>query len=173
MSTPGNVDDYLTSLTTSAPSAPTTLEGLLSAGTATPPVVPAPALKRTMDQFIESGQDLTMDPDGLQEVIANCEKHIRALSDLQQRARDELYVESLGIGENGFEPAKQLLTKYQHKARGGGSIPEQSSAVGYIASLITWVTDFRDALQSARNAYLATDAATDGKLGSIAIAIDQ
>jgi hypothetical protein len=167
MSTPGNVDDYLTSLTTSASSTPTTLEGLLSAGTATPPVAPAPALKRTMDQYIESGQDLTMDPDGLQEVIANCDKHIDALRVLQQRAHNELWVDSLGIGENGFEPAKQLLTKYQHKARGGGSIPEQSSAVGYIRALITWVTDFRDALQAARNAYLATDAATATTLGNL------
>ncbi|WP_068273199.1 hypothetical protein [Aldersonia kunmingensis] len=163
-------DQYGALLASSAPAAPvaqTWQELVDPAGLADAP--PVGDFKAYMTSYVEGGGQLSMDPEGMKGIIADCDKHIDELVQLQQRAYEDLYPETLGIGEDGFPPAKQLLTKYQHKARGGGSLPHHSSAVGYFDGLIAWVTDFRDGLQTALDAYVGTDGGTESRFNSIGL----
>ncbi|QNG19845.1 hypothetical protein G4H71_15420 [Rhodococcus triatomae] len=105
---------------------------------------------------IGSGQ-LSLDPDKMRECINYCDDYIRKLQRLQDRASDELYYETLGIGEADIETSRLIVQKFQHKARGGGQIADESSAVGYLQAHIKYARDLRDSLQAVLDAYLATD----------------
>ena len=161
----------ITMLTTPAPANPdgSLTDVLTIVNTPQDAAPPTAHFRAEMNNYIAGGGDLTMDLDGMLDCIAFCDSHIDDLRKLRRKAYTDLYVEHLGIGEDGFPPAKDLLTKYQEKARGGGRMPQHSSAVGYFQSLIEWVTDYRDGLQAARDGYLATDAATQTAFGSIEI----
>ncbi|WP_068273203.1 hypothetical protein [Aldersonia kunmingensis] len=163
-------DQFGALLASSAPAAPvaqTWQELVDPAGLADAP--PVGDFKAYMTSYVEGGGQLEMDPDGMRDCIAYCDNHIEEIRVLQRKAYNDLYPETLGIGEHGFEPARQLLAKYQPKARGGGSLPKHSSAVGYFQGLIEWVTDFRDGLQTALDAYLVADFGTEASFNSIGI----
>lgn len=154
------VNPLFAALTTPAPPSGGLQDVLAIATRPVGAVVAAPPVgdfKAHVTNSVAAGEQFTMNPDGMRECIADCDNHIDELRELHRFARTELYVESLGIGEQGLESARQLLRKYQEKARGGGDMPEHSSAVGYFQGLIDWVTDFRDGLQAALDAYESTD----------------
>jgi hypothetical protein len=162
----------ITMLTTPAPANPDgSLADIVTRvdAAAHPAAPPTAHFKAEMNNYIAGGGDLTMDLDGMLDCIAFCDSHIDDLRKLRRKAYTDLYVEHLGIGEDGFPPARDLLTKYQEKARGGGRMPQHSSAVGYFQSLIEWVTDYRDGLRAALDAYAKTDAAAQDAVRSIDI----
>ncbi|QNG17900.1 hypothetical protein G4H71_04755 [Rhodococcus triatomae] len=106
---------------------------------------------------IGSGQ-LSLDPDKMRECINYCNDYVEDLQQLQNRASRELYYETLGIGEADIETSRLIVQKFQHKARGGGQIADESSAVGYLQAHIDYALDLRDSLQAVLDAYLTTDA---------------
>ncbi|NLG55405.1 MAG: hypothetical protein GX542_07115 [Rhodococcus sp.] len=90
-------------------------------------------------------------------LIKDVDDMIRDVQEFLYRADRELYAETLNIGEDSFNAAKLIVQKLQHKARGGGQIAYESSAVGWCEVRAKWLTDFRDKLQSEHDNYLGTD----------------
>ncbi|NLU83614.1 hypothetical protein [Rhodococcus sp. HNM0569] len=120
------------------------------------------------DAAIASGQ-LDFDPEKMDGCIRYCDDFVDKLQQLRNRAYRELYMEKLAIGEPDIETAQAIVKKFQEKARGGGSIAQESSAVGYIDSHIEYVRQIRDALQKVRDNYQATDDESATNLGAVEV----
>ncbi|NLU81631.1 hypothetical protein [Rhodococcus sp. HNM0569] len=107
----------------------------------------------------------SIDREGLVGMINLCDEQVTKMTRLAHRARRELWVESLGIGESDIQTAQAIVRKFQDKAIGGGNIPKGSSAVEYLESHAAWARNFGDALREALKKYEEQDAANAAAFG--------
>ncbi|NLG56384.1 MAG: hypothetical protein GX542_12200 [Rhodococcus sp.] len=107
-------------------------------------------------------ENFSLNEERMRAAISQADAYIEDLRDYVGRANRELYVETLGIGEDDIETARQVVNKFKDKARGGGQIAVESSAVGFLEACATWMEAYRDNLQSELDNYLGTEQQNTG-----------
>lgn len=100
-----------------------------------------------------NGGPLSVDREGIKRCIKLCDDHAIAMKELGERARRELRVDALGIGEDYFESARLISKKFQDKAVGGGQIEFSSSAVGLFHAHETYAKDMKSTFEAVLSAY--------------------
>ncbi|QNG19859.1 hypothetical protein G4H71_15350 [Rhodococcus triatomae] len=100
----------------------------------------------------------SIERDGLVRLVALCDQHAADMQRFADRAKVELYVNTLGIGESELESARTLTAKFQDKAIGGGSIAHESSAVGVFEAHRDWARAMGDSFRAALRRYEEQDA---------------
>ncbi|AOW94562.1 hypothetical protein BFN03_07170 [Rhodococcus sp. WMMA185] len=110
---------------------------------------------------------LRVDPEGLRRCITMCDEHAKNMRRMAERAREELWIESLGIGEHELESARLLIQKFNDKAVGGGKIAYESSAVGLLLSHERYALDMKATFEAVLRAYEEQEGITASALGQI------
>ncbi|QNG21216.1 hypothetical protein G4H71_03190 [Rhodococcus triatomae] len=125
----------------------------------------ASSWKPVLDSAL-SGGPLSVDPEGLRRCIQLCQDHAKEMGDCAERARDELRVDALGIGEADLDSARLLVEKFNDKAVGGGKIPFGSSAVGMFRAHEAFALDMKSTFEGVLRAYEEQEGITVDNLGS-------
>ncbi|QNG21217.1 hypothetical protein G4H71_03180 [Rhodococcus triatomae] len=126
----------------------------------------ASSWKPVLDSAL-SGGPLSVDPDGLRRCIQLCQDHADAMGRFAERARHELRVDSLGIGEADLESAQLLMEKFNDKALGGGQIAFESSALGLFRAHQSFARDMKSTFEGVLRAYEEQEGITVDNLGSV------
>ncbi|MFZ2173821.1 MAG: hypothetical protein WAW17_07245 [Rhodococcus sp. (in: high G+C Gram-positive bacteria)] len=114
-----------------------------------------------------SGGHLEVDPEGIRRCIKMCDEHANAMAELADRAKHELWVEALGIGEKYLQSAQLLTQKYNDKAIGGGQIAFESSAFGLFRAHESYAQDMKSTFEAVLHAYEQQEGVTTSNLGSV------
>ncbi|NLG54445.1 MAG: hypothetical protein GX542_02160 [Rhodococcus sp.] len=130
----------------------------------TPPGAPrGGSWKPVTDLALGSGR-LDLDPEAIKRCITLCGDHADAMGRLAERARYELDVDALGIGEAYLESARQLTQKFKDKAVGGGQIEDWNSAVGLFRSHESHARDMKSTFEAVLKAYEEQEGITTAAL---------
>ncbi|MFD4366678.1 hypothetical protein [Rhodococcus sp. NPDC058521] len=117
------------------------------------PATPVGGVWKQVTESAVNGGPLSIDREGIKRCIKLCDEHADAMSALAERARNELRVDALGIGEEYFESAKRLNEKFQDKAVGGGQIDKSSSALGLFRAHQSYARDMKSTFEAVLRAY--------------------
>ncbi|MEV0945339.1 hypothetical protein [Rhodococcus sp. NPDC049939] len=130
------------------------------------PIPQNAAWKQITEAAVSEGH-LRVDPEGLRRCIKMCQDHADEMRRIAERARTDLWIESLGIGEHELESAKLLTQKFNDKAIGGGKIAYESSAVGLLMSHADYASDMKATFEAVLRAYEEQEGITASSLGQI------
>lgn len=121
--------------------------------------------KPVTDLALGSGH-LDLDPEAIKRCITLCDDHANAMGELAERARRELHLDALGIGEEYLDSARQLTQKFKDKAVGGGQIEEWNSAAGLFRSHESHARDMKSTFEAVLKAYEEQEGVTTASLNS-------
>ena len=126
-----------------------------------------PEQREEWAKSVVAEEGFSFDAEGMQQAVSRCDQQILALENLQNRARNELYMETLGIGEQYFPFAQAIVDKYKHKAIGGGQIAEHSSAVGLLQGHIDFTEERKLDFEAIIKEVTATDEQNAANINTI------